>query len=80
MSILFIKFFAIAILALGFGWYIFRYPMRMLDIQKRFYANLNWRIEPISLEKELRNTRLMGIFLIVFVVICSVVFVYKFGN
>jgi hypothetical protein len=31
-----------------------------IEIQRRFYARINWRIEPVSLEKELRNTRLMG--------------------
>jgi hypothetical protein len=36
-------------------------PASVIEIQKRFYAGINWRIEPISMQKELRNTRIMGI-------------------
>lgn len=39
-------------------------PGLAIEIQKRFYAKINWRMEPISLEKELRNTRIMGFILI----------------
>ena len=62
-----IIFFVIALSAVLFGFFIIRYPLRVFDIQKKFYAMINWRIEPISVEKEIRNTRWMGIFLIVFV-------------
>jgi len=33
-------------------------------MQKKFYAKINWRIEPISMQKEIRNTKIMGIFLV----------------
>ncbi len=59
----------IAVPAYGFGYFIFRDPMRMFEIQKRFYARINWRIEPISLEKEIRNTRGMGVILMVLVLL-----------
>ena len=39
-------------------------PALAIRIQKRFYERINWRIEPISMPKELRNTRIMGLFLI----------------
>ena len=39
------------------------------EIQRRFYARINWRIEPISFEKEMRNTRLMGVFFVIAIVI-----------
>ena len=42
---------------------IFR-PALTIELQKRFYGRINWRMEPISMEKELRNPRLMGWFLI----------------
>ena len=54
----------ISCLALGF--FIYLKPSLTIDIQKKFYEKINWRIEPISLAKEIRNTRLMGLFLIVF--------------
>ena len=48
-------------------------PSLAIEIQKRFYAQINWRIEPISMEKEVRNTRIMGWFLLVICVfICFV--------
>jgi hypothetical protein len=41
-------------------------PVSCIELQKRFYAKINWRMEPISMEKEIRNTRLMGWFLVIF--------------
>ncbi len=35
-----------------------------IEIQRRFYERINWRIEPISMQKEIQNTRIMGLFLI----------------
>lgn len=39
-------------------------PALSIKIQIRFYEKINWRMEPISMQKEIRNTRIMGIFLI----------------
>lgn len=61
-----ISFVVIAGLALSLGSFIYRNPLRMIEVQKKFYALINWRMEPISMEKEVRNTRWMGLFLIVF--------------
>lgn len=36
-------------------------PGRAIKIQQKFYEKINWRLEPINLDKELRNTRIMGI-------------------
>ena len=41
-------------------------PELAIEIQKNFYAKINWRMEPISVEKEIRNTRLMGLFMLIF--------------
>ena len=40
-------------------------PTLSIEIQRRFYSHINWKIEPISLSKEIRNTRIMGWFLII---------------
>ena len=40
-------------------------PSSAISFQKKFYEMINWRIEPISMAKELRNTRIMGAFLLV---------------
>lgn len=55
-------------LGLLLGLFVTRKPARVIEIQRRFYAFINWRIEPISMQKEIRNTRAMGSILIIFVV------------
>ena len=59
-----IIFFCVVIISLAFAVFIIKNPMKTFEIQKKFYAMINWNIEPISLEKEIRNTKLMGYFLI----------------
>lgn len=56
----------VSVLSAALGLSIFFHPDLAIEIQRRFYAKINWRIEPISLQKELRNTKIMGIFLFVF--------------
>lgn len=51
------------------GAFIFLKPALTIEIQRRFYEKINWRIEPISMSKELRNTQIMGAFLIVVAVL-----------
>lgn len=55
-----------AALSTLFGTFVVRYPQKTIEIQKEFYALINWRVEPIDLEKEIRNTRIMGGFLLIF--------------
>jgi hypothetical protein len=57
-------FIAVAVPALFFGVFLFRYPLKVFEFQRRFYLLINWRIEPVSLEKEIRNTKIMGLILI----------------
>ena len=38
---------------------------KAIDIQIAFYRLINWKIEPISMDKEIRNTRIMGAILLV---------------
>ncbi|MDD5115998.1 MAG: hypothetical protein PHW98_02915 [Candidatus Omnitrophica bacterium] len=35
----------------------------VIELQRRFYEKINWRIEPISMAREVRNTKLMGLLL-----------------
>ncbi len=46
------------------GLFVFFKPELTIEIQKKFYEKINWRIEPISMQKEIRNTKIMGIFLV----------------
>lgn len=52
-----------ACLLLG-AFLLFR-PALAIELQRRFYELINWRMEPISMPMELRNTKLMGLSLIV---------------
>ena len=47
------------------GLFLFFNPALAIEIQRRFYERINWRIEPISMSKEIRNTKIMGLFLII---------------
>ena len=65
---------AVTIINICLGLFLMRRPASAFELQKRFYEKINWRIEPISVDREIRNTRVMGIFLIVvtvLLVICS---------
>ncbi len=61
-------FLATALLAFFMGMLIFLRPRETIEMQIHFYRLINWRLEPISWGLELRNTRLMGVFLMVMVV------------
>jgi hypothetical protein len=45
------------------GLWLVRKPSSAIRMQKDFYARINWKIEPISMAKEIRNTRIMGLLL-----------------
>jgi len=49
-------------------------PELAIEIQRRFYAKINWKIEPISKPKEIRNTRIMGYFLLLVLVVTLFLF------
>ena len=57
----------ISIFSLAFGAFLVLKPTAAFELQRRFYEKINWRIEPISFSKEIRNTKWMGIFLMIFV-------------
>jgi hypothetical protein len=43
---------------------MFSRPGSAIEIQRRFYEKINWRIEPVFMDKEIRNTKIMGILLL----------------
>ena len=65
LSVLYFCIFLVVIAASSsiIGLFLFLKPTLAIEIQKRFYAKINWRIEPIDFSKEIRNTKIMGIFL-----------------
>lgn len=52
---------AVVITAAILGIFLISQPKRAIDIQIAFYRLINWKIEPISMEKEIKNTRIMGV-------------------
>jgi hypothetical protein len=55
----------IAVIAIAFGGLIAWKPKKTIDIQIALYRPFNWKIAPISMEKEIRNTRIMGIVVVI---------------
>lgn len=55
---------AASCLSVALGIFLVLRPALAIEFQRRFYEKINWRMEPISLAKELRNTRLMGLMLV----------------
>ncbi len=63
-------FMLIASLSFLFGLFIYLNSSATIDLQKKFYSLINWKMEPISLPKEIRNTKVMGVSLMIFVILC----------
>ncbi|MBU1727226.1 MAG: hypothetical protein KJ880_06325 [Candidatus Omnitrophica bacterium] len=65
----------LSVLILGFaiGLMFILKPALAVEMQRRFYLLINWKMEPVSMSKELRNTRIMGWF-IIFVLAASFIF------
>ena len=55
----------ITLVSIVIGLFLLINPVLAIKIQIGFYKKINWRIEPISMAREVRNTRLMGLLLII---------------
>jgi len=55
----------IVVIAIAFGALVAWKPKKIIEIQIALYRPFNWKIEPISMEEEIRNTRIMGLAVIV---------------
>ena len=58
------------------GLFVFFKPELTIEIQRKFYEKINWRIEPISMQKEIRNTKIMGMFLVVVAITTMIIYYY----
>ena len=47
-------------------------PGQVIEFQKRFYFKINWRMEPVNMALEIRNTRRMGFMIMGVVIVCIV--------
>ena len=66
---------AVALMAVIIGLFLFFRPSQTIAFQIKFYAMINWRIEPISMPKEIRNTKWMGLFLAGSAILIGVYFI-----
>ena len=66
-----------SLIGLGIGVFMVTTPVLSIELQRRFYSRINWKIEPISLAKEIRNTRAMGWFLIILSIITIALVFFK---
>ncbi len=58
--------------SLAVGLVVFLKPAEVIEFQRKFYEKINWRVEPISMPKEARNTKIMGLFLVVIALVAIV--------
>ncbi|RKY32180.1 MAG: hypothetical protein DRP74_03220 [Candidatus Omnitrophota bacterium] len=71
MAVLLNSFLILIVLAsLTIGVFFMKKPGLAIEIQRRFYERINWRIAPISMAREIRNTRIMGLFVIIITALC----------
>jgi hypothetical protein len=59
--------------SIALGLFLILRPDQVIELQKRFYFKINWRMEPVNMALEIRNTRMMG-FMIMGVVIACIVY------
>lgn len=52
--------YAVSAFSLAAGIFLLRRPDQAIRIQMAFYEKINWRLEPISMAREVRHTRIMG--------------------
>ncbi|MBI4430838.1 MAG: hypothetical protein HY587_03900 [Candidatus Omnitrophica bacterium] len=51
---------ALAIFSVILGSWLFFFPRQAIDFQIAFYHCINWIMQPVSMEREIRNTKCMG--------------------
>ncbi len=62
----------ISVIGVIIGLFVFFKSELTIEIQRKFYERINWRIEPVSMQKEIRNTKIMGIFLVIVAIVTAV--------
>ena len=64
---------SISIIATALGLFFYLRPRVAMEIQRKFYLSINWRMEPVNYPKEVRATQIMGLMLI-FISITAVIY------
>ncbi|MDP2928074.1 MAG: hypothetical protein Q8N80_04690 [Candidatus Omnitrophota bacterium] len=63
---------AFIIVGIVVGLLVFFYPVSVMRMQVKFYEKINWRIEPISLQKEFKRTKNTGLYLLALCLLASI--------
>ena len=67
----------IFLVSVAFGLFLILKPNQAIEFQKSFYLKINWRMEPVNMALELRNTRMLGFVLIgVAIIFVAHAFIY----
>ena len=68
---------AVGVVSLALGVFLAARPKQAIKRQIEVYRRINWKMEPVSWDKEIRNTRLMGAVAIFCGVLTFVLVVFK---
>ncbi len=64
-------------IGLIFGLWVFFNTEPILKVQTKFYEKTNWLMVPISMLKEVRNTRIMALILILISIASAVYLIFE---
>ena len=65
------------VIAIIFGALIAWKPKKTIEIQIALYRPFNWKLEPISWKKEIRNTRIMGLAVLVLGIVSVICILFR---
>ena len=60
---------SLSLVSLLLGIFILLKPTQAIEIQIKFYKKINWNMKPVSMEKEIRNTKSFGVLLSIFAIL-----------
>lgn len=52
--------FCVGLFSCFFGAWLVKAPKKVIELQIAFYRRINWRMEPVDWQREIRNTVVMG--------------------
>jgi hypothetical protein len=67
----------VAVFVTAFGVLIALKPKKTIDIQIAIYKPFNWKIEPIDMQREIKNTRIMGMIVLALGIISLVYILFS---
>ena len=61
MAVFKIGLWVVAAFSLALGVWLMKKPRKAIELQMAFYRLINWKMEPLDWNREVLNTRIMGI-------------------